>query len=149
VSSATMWRKRITLLTWYSKAQALVQEHFPAISMYCIRQPDKLYIQGICTISSAFNALNLQTQANDWNCHWSNVKPQMIRNILHTTEAHSNHEWVTNTGNSHLQDDPHRTSQKHFQHPSSVNVSTGVIHDQHNAFHTFPHPTGDIYANTL
>lgn len=146
-----MWGKRKTLVTWYSKVHALVHEYFPAISMYCIWQSIEHYIQeNICTISSAFNALNLQTQANDWNCHWSNVKPQMIRNILLTTEANSTHEWVKNTGNSHLwYQYPHGNSQKHFQHSFSVNMSSGDIHDQHTVFHTFPHPTGDICANIL
>jgi hypothetical protein len=70
-----MWRKRKTLLTWYSEVQALVNEHLPAISMYCIWHSGEHYIQdNIWTISSAFNALNLQTQVNDWNCHRSNVQ---------------------------------------------------------------------------
>lgn len=151
-SSATMWRKWKILLTWYSEVQALVHEHFPSISMYCTWQSGTHYIQdNIYTTSSAFNTLNLQTWATDWNCHWSNAKPQMIHNILLTREAHSTHDWVNSIGNFHLwdQDHPLGKSQKHFQHPFSINVYTDVIHDQHTVFPTFPHPTGDIYAIIL
>jgi len=76
----------------------------------------------------------------------------MICNILFTDEAHSTHDGVNNTRNSHLwdRDNPHGTVTSNYQHLFAVKVWCGVIGDQLIGPYIFPqHLTGNIYTNFL